>query len=323
MRPVYWGIGGFTPGDRILARVEDWSAGVFSLEVFPASGIDSLEGQKWRECLEAALLQSFEINGPCASMDEQLAFAYFLDHERLFSPHGVSLGEFLDWSQAISIEPYGVETRLWHKDGEIPSQESWNLSLISTPLSLVEDAFVDMGLPLTQHIMESYVLDALYRREKDPSLIMERMVPLDWCKSAVCLPIISRAVHLRFKDLGETYNRFADDEPGSLRSRFLALHSALTKFLFSLQFGKISPNLIPDQGAVILGQLMSHTVSALENIDFPPQEDSADLDSLWASLESMEDSFFDIRTGITEMMPELERKRFSIVRQPEDSDGRN
>jgi hypothetical protein len=102
-----------------------------------------------------------------------------------------------------------------------------------------------------------------------------------------------------------------------LRNRCITLHSALTHFIISLQQSRIDPDLISDQGAVILGQLMSHTIAALESLDFSDSEENVDIDSLWVSIEGMEDSFFETKTVIQEALPELNKKRFSVIKKKE------
>ena len=75
------------------------------------------------------------------------------------------------------------------------------------------------------------------------------------------------------------------------------------------------PGTMPEQGAVILAQIMAHTISALENLDFPVSDNPGDIDNLWLSVEGMEESFFEIKTVINEALPELLKQRFTIVKK--------
>lgn len=319
MRDFYWSTG-FKPGDRIVAHLEDWKTGVFELTALGAEHFDLKKQALWMNELEESLVHSFEIAGPGASMDEQLSFAYFLGLDSLFTPYACSIAEFLRWSKRVQIEPYGVESRLWLTDQSIPSQGSWIMTLVISPCSMAEEAFMHLALPLSEHIMDSYILDMLFCREDSVPDLMERMVPTRLNNAAFCLPVIERSVKQRIKKLTASYNWFADHEPGVLRNRCVTLHSALMNFILFLQQSGIDPDLIADQGAVILGQLMSHTIAALENIDFSDSDEPLDVETLWISIEGMEDSFFETKTNIQEAMPELNKKRFSLIKKKVSQD---
>lgn len=321
MREMYWSTQ-FKNGDRILARLEDWSNGVFDLVILRAEQRDAEKQAEWMKDFEECLIQSFEIVGSGASIDEQLAFAFFLGLDILFTPFAASLSDFFRWSDRVAIEPYGVESRLWFAGQTIPPQETWAMTLVAVPSSLTEEAFMHLSLPLSAHIMDSYVLDALFRKEENTKALMARMIPSRLKNAAVCNPVIERALQLRFKQLSESYNWFADHDAGDLRNRCLVLHNSLMRFILFLQQSGITPEQIPEQGAVIISQLMAHTIAALENIDFSAQEEPTDIDSLWISLEGMEESYFETKTLIQEMMPELIKKRFSVIKKMEPPDER-
>jgi hypothetical protein len=314
VRDLYWGAQ-FSPGDRIVAYLRDWSKGHFELTTLPASAVDSKKQKAWVRDFEDNLLHSFEIAGPGASMDEQLSFAWFLGQESLFTEHAGSAMEFLKWSKKVSIESYGVESRLWFSNGEIPAQGSWNMSMINDPVNMTEEALMHLALPLNSNLVESYILDALFRKETDISRLMDRMIPVRYTNTAFCVPVIARAVQSRFKRIMTTFNWFADHDVGVLRNRYVSLHEGIARFVFSIQQTGLSPEQIPDQGAVVLGQLMSHTVTALENLDFPSPDSPLDVEALWETIEGMEDSFFDTKTAIQEVLPMLTKQRFSIIKK--------
>jgi hypothetical protein len=265
--------------------------------------------------LEEALLSSFTLNGPCASIDEQLAFVFFLAQEDLFVKDAGTVAEFLKWSKKVAPEYYGVETRLWFAEGEIPAQKQWNVVMINTADTLFDDSLVHLGLPLTSSVVESYILDALYRKETDIDLVMGRLIPIRHPSAAFCVPVITRGVHQKFRAAVASYNWFADHDKAILRNRYVSLHEGIARFIFSLAVSGIGPELIPDQGAVILSQLLSHTVTALENLDFPNEKTGVDLEALWESIEGVEDNFFDEKSAIQEILPELMKRRFSIIRK--------
>jgi len=310
----YWK-SGFKPGDRIAATLVDWVEGVFVLDLMPASAIVPAQEAEWKSSLESSLSASFKSIGAAGSMDEQLSYAYFIGGDELFSLQATEAGLAIHESKRIGFEPYGVETRLWFRDEPVPPPDRWTISLVSMPASLLEEALVQLGLPVSPRIFDSYLFDVLYRRETDLDAVLDRLVPVRLTDNAFCIPVIERAIETRLKEIRKSYNIFTDSEQGRLRSRFIALHSELTRFIFSLRDTGLQPDAMPEQGAVILAQIMAHTISALENLDFPVSGNPPDLENLWLSIEGMEDSFFDIKTVINEALPELIKQRFTIVKK--------
>ncbi len=317
-RQVYWN-SGFSPGDRILATQYDWTAGAFDIEILPASMIDAEKKERWMHAMESSLEIAFGRNGTGSSIDEQLAHAWFLGRNTLFSPHAATMDEFLSWSKRIAIEPYGVETRLWFAGQDIPSQKSWVMPMANSGENILDEAFLHLGLPLNTFLMDSYIFDALFRGEKNVDAALARMVPSRYLGKGVSLPMVAQSMAIRFHIEMNRYNRFADHERGQLRNRFVDLHNALMLFLGEMEFSRILPDSIPEQGAVILGQIMNHTVSSLFNLDFPQNDEPLDYESMWASIEGMEDSFFETRTMIQELMPELLKRRFSVIKNKKEN----
>ncbi len=319
MGNLYWNAG-FKLGDRILARLDDWAEGVFELSILPASQVDRKKEAIWLKDMEESFFHSFEIAGPCTSIEEQVSFAFYLGHHTLFTPHAAGVEAFLDHTATISVEPYGVETRLWFTDTVVPSRQSWNMAVIRNPATLVEDAIVHMGLPVSLEILDSYILDALYRRETSADQMLHRLIPGTRPGAAFCNPVIERYVVSRFAELSAGYNFFTDQETGELRDRLIELHAAIAGFVFHLQQTGLDPDDIPEQGAVVLSQIMGHTISSLENLDYGPENEPVDFDQLWVSLEGMEDSFFDIKTVIQDALPGLHRHRFSVLKETTEGD---
>lgn len=310
---------GFTAGDRLIARVADWSAGLFDLEVYHPSAADVAEDGpdyrdhlRWCSVMENALEQTFAVIGPSSSMEDQLAFAFFLCREELPEARTCSFEDFLLWSDKISLEPYGVETRLWYSGQEIPPHGGWGMTLIQSPSNALEEALVYSGLPLNTEMLEVYVLDALYQREPDTTALLARLLPAELDQGEAIRMVVEAEVNTMYRTLSADYNFFADHETGQVRSRFTALHSALMTYIFRLERTGLEPKDLPDQGFVVLGQLMSHTVNAMEHLVSGRELEPSELGSLLASVEGMEESFFELKTGIQERLPDITRSRLKV-----------
>lgn len=327
LRSVYWDVN-FKPGDRLVATVADWSKGVFDLSTVCEAELSADSRAEWLSYFEENLLRSFELGGPGAAIDEQLCFAWFLGQDKLFTPNEATMGEFLKWTRRVSVEPYGIETRLWFADKEIPAQGSWDMAMVSSPGSVTEEIFAHLGMPFTDLVLDSYVLDALHRKENGVKPLLERIFPIKSSVVSLCIPILERELMRFYRDFATDYNWFADHDSALLRGRYIELHNALSDFVLMLKSSKINPDAVPEQGAVVLSQLLNHAVSGIEALDtdyFLPEGESSKarlaprtedaIDSLWASVESMEDSFFDIKTAILEALPELKKKNFSLLKK--------
>lgn len=317
LKEVYWKES-FTPGDLLRARVINWREGVVELSVLPAGQRDVEREKSWIRLFEESIVNVFELVGPGASMDEQLSFAFYLNQSLLSENNPACLYNIIEKSERIGIEPYGVESRLWYRNMEIPAQGTWNMAIVSAPENTAEGAFMQLGLPVSDQIMQAYILDALFLKEDTIDAMFDRLVPVHGTTPSFCIPEIRRAAGERFAYLQSRYNWFADHEQGTLRNRFVVLHNALTVFILHLQHVGIVPNQIPDQGAVILGQIMAHAISALELLSETQAVPDAETESLWVSIEGMEDSFFETKTAIQEVLPGLLKSRFSVIKEGEN-----
>ncbi|ULQ60897.1 hypothetical protein K7I13_06455 [Brucepastera parasyntrophica] len=314
MKKIYWR-SGFKPGDSIQAKVLDWRNCLFSLSVLPDNPSRETARKKWQYDFENSLLDAFTLAGPSGTIDEQLAFAYFLGQDTLFTENALPVQEFLQKTEKAALAPFGVETRLWFADTEIPSQKSWNMAIVSSRPTLLDNVFAQLGLPLSEILADIYIYDALFLKEDDTEQLMNRLIPVQNHVSILHVSYIERTITHRFKKLEAGYNWFADRETGALRNRFITLHSALTGFILELAENDILPGQIPDQGAIILGQILSHAVSALETLGFSSRNTEEDMDSLWLSIEGMEESFFETKTAIRNICPELQKKKFTLTKK--------
>ena len=101
---------GFQYGDRLLLRVLEWNDGIIEVEPLIAEKgnvfADGSERMEWMQNLEKYLLESFDLYGPCSSMEEQLANVY-VDYKReLCIKNCASIEEFLDWTKKIHFFPF-------------------------------------------------------------------------------------------------------------------------------------------------------------------------------------------------------------------------
>lgn len=304
----------FRPGDRMLAYVSDWDRGI--VEILPlkifferrmgnVSRIDlELAKKSWFELLEKLLLESFDRHGPCESIDMQLMLVFFENANRLCVPLGGSIAEFLEWTDKIGIEFYGVERRLWRK-GEMVEID---VNSIVTPFYDVPDFVID-----------SFIMDSLFSKENisDKELI-ERIIPESMDLSPRMQSTYSLQIENRRAKLRKSYNWFADFAFGEFRHRSIALYSDIRDLFFSFDCTESEFESFPRDEFVMLAQLYSHTMDLLDLIDEagdPDGEEPSDeeMSSAQISLEGMEFSFYDIRPVLLESYERVRRGRFSLL----------
>ncbi len=318
-RKLYWNES-FVPGDRVLATLTDWKTATFELSVIHSADVDRDRETGWIASMDAALKECFSMIGPAASIDEQLSFAWYLRQEDLNTPDAPPLFEYLERSSEVALEYFGVETRLWYAGVEIPAQDTWSFLLPSKPETITEEALANLGIPLNERIIQSYVLDGFFLREPDAAGTLERLLPVCQGHASIATPLVERAVRIARSFWENRYNRFADHEKGLLRGRLVRLHGDLVSLVQSLKQNKIRPETIPDQWAIILMQIMTHLIPSMESLDYPADGKNLDLEAAWGNLEGMEEHFLDAQSVIQSLLPILINRRLTVLRQEDDTD---
>ena len=175
MKDVYWK-DTFSPGDLIQATVVDWYRGIVNLSVLPASRIHKRRQKEWMRLLEESLVNVFELFGPGASMEEQLSFAFYLDQSLLDNP--MPLRSMILSTGARKRELSRTESSRVSGTG-IPesAQGTWNMAIVSAPANPAEESFMQLGLPVSNYIIDAYILDFLFRRET-----AVRTCLIVWCR---------------------------------------------------------------------------------------------------------------------------------------------
>ena len=308
---------GMKLGDRILCTVDDWDAGALSVMVLHDGenvfnrGLDGSLRLKWYKKLNDSLLDIFKRLGPCSTMEEQLASAFFENIEDLCVPTCGSIEEYLNWyAKDVGIQHFGVETRLWYKGREVPAVGEWNASILeSYNTSLEINGSVFFTIP--PEILDLYILDMYFHRKNSLEDLIQTMYPEDYVfhkdeKNAILLQL-----KLRSEILKRNYNWFRDQVRGPVRERALELFSRVAALVFKVDCSNGNVEKFPQQELVILTQLYSHLLRMLESIaDDPSVENEAS--AMLMSLEGMEWNFEDIQPNLLAALEEQYLNRFKI-----------
>lgn len=301
--------------DRILCRVTDWSRGM--LELFPF--IEKKENpysiseanfarQKWNEILEKALLESFEIMGPCASIEEQLSNVFYEHSRELCVSNSGSVHEFLRWTKKVGIEYFGVESRLWRKGEEIPAVGKWNMDSCA---NLYGNSMLFTSRPSC--MVDSFIKDQCFEKKNDISALIEKIIPDNGMISEKERKKIALQIENRNKAVRKNYNLFADFSIGRIRHAALNLYLEVELFMSEIDCNCDEFRELPQQEMVTLSQLFTHLSRIIEittsDIDCKDDETYA----MQLSVEGMEENFQEIKPMILAAMRNVRKKRFNVI----------
>lgn len=305
----------FRFGDRMLCRVRNWDKGI--LELFPLvthrmnpfeMNAEDVEHQQWIQKLETELLKSFDRMGPCSSMEEQFANVFYEHRRELCRNDCASIHEFLDGAKKVSMELFGVETRLWKKGEDVPAIGKWNRHSY--------DAGSDCGVPLydlPDYIIDCYIQDQLYEKKDDISGLLKRMLPQSMPVSEDERKYFTLQIMRRNAILRRKYNWFADFSVGSLRHRALELYSRVGDLVYEVDCASNALEEMPQQELVTLSQLFTHISRILEMIACDSDSIPQDANAMQLSLEGMEYNFEDIRGQLIAAVERVRAKGFEVI----------
>lgn len=314
LEPVFRGIE-FKPGDRLLCCVKDWGAGIVEIYPFTEKKVNpysvshlDLQRQRWNEILEAALLASFDRMGPCTSIEEQLADVFYEHSNELCVQNCGSIHEFLRWTKKIDIEYFGVETRLWFKDQEIPAVGKWNSETYG---SGGEGDCLSLGRP--DFIIDSFIKDQCFEKKNDVQALVERIFSnIGWITEKDKKKLLVQ-VENRNNVLRKNYNWFADFANGQIRHKALDLFLQVEAFMSDIDCNDKEFKELPQQEMVTLSQLFSHLARILEITSGDAECEEDETYAMQLSLEGMEENFEEIKPMISSAMFNVRKKRFNVI----------
>jgi hypothetical protein len=321
MRNVYR-VSSFVPGDVFAVRTVDWKNGVFELERVPQDAWSQTELYDWFEAAEAGFRFSFEYKGPGSSTEEQIALAYWYGGKRMRELPAYALDDFLyNRTEQIETVPYGIETRFWYAGKEIPDQVHHYADQAPPDRTVVEEILFRHGIPVSEYVIQSYIRDALFRKEEDPEHILKRIAP-DPIASDLNRDerkYLSRYLEEVFIEFSLSYSPFSERIMGPVRQRVAELHTAVVELMAQLKRSGINSGWFPKHTFVILSQIQGHAASVLEDLDMDEAPEQAELDAMENSLDSMLETYEDMRCLIEESTESFRRSAISVVKHGPDN----
>jgi hypothetical protein len=309
----------FVPGDRFLVKTMDWKAGIFELDKVAKDQWPEKELKSWAEAAEAGFEDSFALFGPGTSTEEQIAYAYWYGGKRMRETPAYALEDFLyEKTDRIDVAAYGIETRFWYAGKEIPDNKNIEASQTLPDRTVIEEILFRRHVPVSEYVIQSYVRDALFRGDDDVVRIVDRIVPpvifLDDTEREFLAEYISDAL----REYRSSYSVFADQRMGPIRQRVGELHTAVVELNARLQKGDIDPSWLPKHNYIVLSQIQGHAAGVLEDLDSDKSPPESELEAMDNSLDSMIETYEDIKELIDDALDQFRRNNLSVVRPDRD-----
>lgn len=312
------GSDGFEFGDRILCRMINWSEGMVEMYVLKNemnSMIISnavIEREEWYTHFEDGLIQGFKKNGPCNSIEEQLALLFLEGQEHLCVRNCGSAEEFLKHTKKIGFSQFGVESRIWYKGESVPYVGEWNKSVEK------DLVFSEMSVSFTPKIIDAYLENYIYEGLKNKNTqsledLSRTIFPVSLKMSSDERKVILLNIEKRHDILKKQYNKFSDYTVAPVRKKVLALFSQVNNLLCAIACSGVEVSNFPQQELVVLTQLFNHVVRLLEEFENVFLRDELPLGDISLSLQGMEDTFEDIKGTLKSSLDYNIYKGFNIV----------
>jgi len=304
----------FVPGDRFLVRTLDWKGCLFEIEKIQKDAWARADLDKWLESAETGFEDSFAMLGPGAGTEEQIAFAYWYGGSRMREVPAYSLEEFLfEKTNRVDTVPFGIETRLWFAGKEIPDSKNLQNYTVPPDRTFIEDLLYEKNIPISEFVILSYIRDAFYRNEKDIDHVINRLVPPVIHLEEAEWDLLADYITDSMEDFYKGYSLFLDQGAGPIRQRVAELHTAVIELSAKLQKGEIETVWLPRHTFIVLSQIQGHAAALLEDLAFDESPGESDITAMDNSLDSMVDTYSDIKELINTAMDNFRRSNLTVI----------
>jgi len=304
----------FVPGDRFTVRVKNWKDCCFELAKAAKEDWSREELDNWLEAAESGFENSFALLGPGSGTEEQAAFAYWFGGSRMREVPAWSLEEFLyEKTDRVETVPYGIETRFWFAGKEIPDVKKLENNAVPPDRTFIEELLYKKNIPISEFVILSYIRDAFFRNEKDIDNVIDRIIPPVVHLGQAEWDIVADYISDSMDDFRKSYSIFMDQKTGPVRQRVAELHTAVIELSTRLQKGDIEAAWLPRHTFIVLSQIQGHAAALLEDLAFDDSPPETEIISMDNSLDSMVDTYGDIKELINNAMDNFRRSNLTVI----------
>jgi hypothetical protein len=220
----------------------------------------------------------------------------------------------------IETVPYGIETRFWYAGKEIPDNKDIEGISSLAGQTMVEDILFRKKIPISEFVIQSYVRDALFRNDGDIPHIINRIVPPVIHLEEGEWDFLADYIADALDEFHGTYTLFTDQGMGPIRQRVGELHTAVIDLSARLHKGDIDSSWLPKHTFIVLSQIQGHAAGMLEDLDTDEPPPETELEAMDNTLDSMIETYEDIKELIGDALDSFRRNNLSVVRSVQAGD---
>lgn len=305
-------------GDRMLCRFLDWDNGVIEIflqkknEVLALSQ-EAIEREEWYSHFERALLEGFDRYGPCDGIDSQLANVFLENQETLCNKNCGSVEECMMHTSKIGFQIYGVESRIWRRNEEIPYAGKWIKKEMMTDVVMqdITDSF-------STAVFDAFIKDDLYNQAKgkEPGKIEDfiyKTVPMLNASSFLNDKSLMANLQKRKMAIEKAYNHFVDYPIAELRKQLIKFYTRVSCLFFEIAFSGIGADKFPQHELIVLSQIYSHCSKMIEGLETPGNGMDIIYEEMQLSLEGMSETYGDVECTLKSALKKLRYENFSVM----------
>jgi len=284
---------GFEYGDRILCQIGDWDKGVVFTKIKKEThktlkiSFADVANEEWYSTFEECMLDQIELHGPASSIQKQLALLFLENQGKLCTENCGSAGDFLMHTTKLGFSAYGIESRIWRLNEDVPYIGSWNREeLKAAPMPSIMLLSAD-------HILDSYIKDMLYKGEKldFAENLFHKVYPSVLKFEDFEAHFVMLHLEKRIDIVKKTFNRFNDFPLAKGRHSILLFFSRIMMSVAKISVAEIDLEDLPQQELITLTQMVDHTQAFLEELEMAPAMAAEEMDDMITSLNGMSDTF--------------------------------
>jgi hypothetical protein len=224
------------------------------------------------------------------------------------------LEEFLfDRTDKIETVRFGMESRFRYAGKEIPDYPKLIGFQTQMDRSGIEEYLWNIGVPISEYVIQAYVRDALYSQENVIDAIAYRVIPpsiemekRSWDQIAAY--IIDMMAEWRSVNV-----EVIDKKSGPLRKSAAELHTAIIELAARLSKSKKECPWLPKQTFITLSQLQHHVSGILEELCYGDVTPEPEYTAISNALDNMLDTFVDIKEMIDQSLDNFRRSNFTLL----------
>lgn len=287
---------GYEYGDRIICRVIDWAESIIEISFLPGSKASAItesamERMQWYKDFETGFLRIIEKIGPCASIESQLAYLFLEEQQSLCKLNCGSCEEFLKYTEEIGFKSYGVESRIWKCNEEIPYIGPWNRELAELH-----------RLPEIDQLFSETVFIAIIKeevrnhgKEIDYEELRKKITPACLSLTDNDMKFILLNLKKRTSIILKEYLKFNDVEVAPLRKRLLPFFLEVRNLMCTLVYTEANLAEMPQNSLIILVQISDHLLRMVEEMETYPARFVREGEEIMLSVDGMMETLEDIK----------------------------